>query len=66
MGGCGNRVHGLVLHFMKRSNLKADIVMPGQASALQAHYLASLNVMKSYEDPGDGVFRVGCPMGSLL
>lgn len=58
VGGGGYRVHDLVLDFMK-VRIKADTVMLGKATELQAHYLARLHVVKSYDEPEHGAGNQG-------
>lgn len=58
VGGGGYRVHDLVLDFMK-IKIKADAEMAEGASALQAQYLARLDVVESYTNPGHGAGNQG-------
>eukprot|EP00752_Nemacystus_decipiens_P007317 g6548.t1 len=53
VGSGGYRVHDLVLDFVK-IKIKADQGMVAKVTALQAHFLRRLDVLKSYEDPENG------------
>eukprot|EP00752_Nemacystus_decipiens_P017213 g15421.t2 len=58
VGGGGYRVHDLVLNFVK-IKIKADVKMVEKITALQAHFLGRLDVLKSYENPEHGAGNQG-------
>lgn len=58
VGGGGYRVHDLVLEFLQMK-IKADVGLVGDATALQAQFLARLDVVKSYRDPKHGAADQG-------
>ena len=58
MGRGGYSVHDLILEFVK-IKIKAAAEMVEKATALQAQYLRSLDVLKSYSDPEYGAGRQG-------
>lgn len=58
VGGGGYRVHDLVLDFVK-IKIKADVEMVKKVTALQAHFLGRLDVLKSYENPEHGAGNQG-------
>ncbi|CAB1113143.1 unnamed protein product [Ectocarpus sp. CCAP 1310/34] len=53
VGGGGYRVHDLVLEYAK-TRIRADAEMVRKVTALQAHFLGRLDVLKSYRDPEHG------------
>lgn len=58
VGGVGYRVHDLVLDFVK-IKIKADVEMVKKVTALQAHFLGRLDVLKSYKHPEHGAGNQG-------
>ncbi|CAM9232131.1 unnamed protein product [Scytosiphon promiscuus] len=58
VGGGGYRVHDLVLDFVK-IKIKADGEMVNKVTALQAHFLGRLDVVKGYGNPEHGAGNQG-------
>lgn len=52
-GGGGYRVHDLVLDFVK-IKIKADLEMVRKVTALQAHFLGRLDVLRGFDNPEHG------------
>lgn len=58
VGGGGYRVHDLILDFVK-IKIKEDLGMVKKVTALQAHFLGRLDVLKGYENPEHGAGNQG-------